>query len=278
MVSSGQTLQPNMTTTSPPRRNWHFNRWLIVFIVAVFGWSGWRAYAFHSALAEARALGWRIEYTEPSERIRKNWKAAFKKETWLDGVTELRVQTSGDMRHNLATVTRLNPRALTIQHAAAMRDLSALQCLTRLQKVALYKCTRLINVDALKNHSALQSVALEGCTDLTNVDALNSLSALRFVKLTHCKALTNLDGIKNLPALLEIRIFGCDRLTNVDALKSLPALQKIDITACDGLTNLDALKNLSTLQSVQLHGSTGITKENVAALKAALPNVKINDR
>ena len=47
-----------MTTDPPPRRKWHFTRWLIVFIVAVFGWSGWRAYAFRSALAEAKALGW----------------------------------------------------------------------------------------------------------------------------------------------------------------------------------------------------------------------------
>ena len=72
--------------TPPPRRKWHFTRWLIVLIVAVFGWGGWRAYAFRSALSQAKALGWWVEHTDPVETIRKNWKSAFEKATWLDGV------------------------------------------------------------------------------------------------------------------------------------------------------------------------------------------------
>ena len=93
-----------MTTDTPPRRNWHFTRWLIVLIVAMLGWSGWRAYAFRSALSQAKALGWEVGYFDPVETIRRDWKAAFKKETWLDGVTEVYIPTSESFEQNLTIV------------------------------------------------------------------------------------------------------------------------------------------------------------------------------
>ncbi len=264
-----------MTTTSPPRRNWHFTRWLIVFIVAVFGWGGWRAYAFRSALAEARALGWQVEYTDPVKTIRKRWKAAFKKETWLDGVKAVRIPTSEEFEQHLAIVRRLNPKGLQIYNAATLRDLSALKALTRLQSVSLGGCTGLTTVDALKNLSALQYVSLTGCTGLTNLDALKHLPALQSVRLGDCTGLTNVNALKNLSALQGVGLDGCTGLTTVDALKNLSALQYVSLSGCTGLTNVDGLKNLSALEGVWLTGCTVLTKDSVAALKAALPKALI---
>ena len=264
-----------MTTTSPPRRNWHFTRWLIVFIVATLGWSGWRAYAFRSALAEAKVLGWEVGYTDPIEEIRKNWKAAFKKETWLDGVTGVFIPTSEEFEQHLAIVHRLNPTVLRIVNASTLRDLSALKSLTRLERALINGCTGLTNVDAFKNLSTLQIVLLTGGTGLTNVDPIKNLSALKFVWLNGCTGLTNVDALKSLPALQRIVLSGCTGLTNVDALKNLPALRVVDLSGCTGLMNVDGLRNLSALKEVALNGCTGLTKESVAALKAALPNAKI---
>ncbi len=241
-----------MPTDTPPRRNWHFNRWLIVLIVAMFGWSGWRAYAFRSALAEAKALGWTVEYTDPVETIRKNWKAAFRKATWLDGVTALGIPTSEVFEQNVAIVHRLNPKALLIKHAGRFRDLSALKPLTRLQALALYSCTGLTKLDSLKNLCSLQAVALIGCTGLTDANGLKRLSVLR-----------------------EVVLSGSTGLTNVDALKDLSALQSVHLYGCTGLTNVGALSNHSNLRWVELGGCTGLTKESVASLKAALPNTQI---
>lgn len=42
--------------TPTPHRNWRLTRWLVVLIVAAVGWSGWRAYAVRSALAQAKAM------------------------------------------------------------------------------------------------------------------------------------------------------------------------------------------------------------------------------
>ena len=218
------------TDPPPPRRNWHFNRWLIVLAIAMFGWSSWRGYAYRSAVKQARALGWYMEgeYTDPVKTIRRNWKAAFRKETWVNGDTLVRIDTSEAFEQNLASVYWLDPTRLDIDNAATLRDLSALKPLTRLQDITLNRCKGLTNVDGLKNLSALQRVSLGGCTGLTNVDALTNLSALQDVRLDGCTGLTNVDALKNLSALQEVRLTGCTGLTpeSVAALKAaLPNAQ-----------------------------------------------------
>lgn len=241
-----------MPTDPPPRRKWNITRWLVVLAVLGLGWSGWRVYAFRSALKQAEALGWTVEHTDPVETIRANWKSAFEKETWLDGVTEVGIPTSEAFEQHFAIVHRLNPRVLLIENAPTLRDLSALSLLTRLQGIYLYDCTGLTNVDALKKLSALHAVSLAGCTGLTNVDAL-----------------------KNISALQRVRLSGCTGLTNVDWLKNLSGLQEVWLDGCTGLTNVDGFKNLPALQVITLFGCTGLTPESVAALKAALPKAEI---
>ncbi len=210
------------TDPPPPRRKWHFNRWLIVLIIAMFGWSGWQAYAFRSALKQAKALGWEVQYRAPLERIWQSWRAAFRKRTWLDGVTFLRIPTSEEFEQRLAIVHRLNPKRLGIDNAASLRDLSALKPLPRLREVRLSGCTGLTNVDALTNLSALQSVWLTDSTGLTDVDALKNLSSLQDVTLGGCTGLTNVDALKNLSGLQWVQLNGCTGLTpeSVASLKA----------------------------------------------------------
>ena len=175
-----------MTTDTPPRRKWHLTRWLTVFIAAALGWSGWQAYAFRSALAEAKALGWEVNYTDTVEEIRKNWKASFKKATWLDGVTYVRIPTSEAFEQHLAVVYWLNPKSLTIDVAATLRDLSALKRLTRLEYVHLFGCAELTNVDGLKNLPALREVCLSECRSLPDASIAWRKAA---VKAAHPKAI-----------------------------------------------------------------------------------------
>ena len=212
-----------------PRRRWHLGRWFIVLMVGTLGWVGWTAYAYRSAISQAKALGWTVVHTDPVERIRKNWKSAFKKVTWLDGVKRLYIPTSQQAEQHLDIVHRLDPMRLIIDDAATLRDLSALIPLKRLKYVSLVGATGLTSVDALKNLRALQVVWLDGCTGLTNVDALKSLLALTHVRLDDCMGLTNVDGLKDLPALKVVSFYGCTGLTaeSVTALKA--ALPKAEI-------------------------------------------------
>jgi hypothetical protein len=288
-----------MKSAPPPRRKWNITRWLLVFALLALAWSGWQAYAFRSAISQAKALGWKVEYTDPVETIRKNWKAVFKKETWTDGVTGVSMSASESLEQNLAIVYRLDPTFLQIAHAHKLRNLSTLQPLTRLQYLVLHGCTGLTNVDALvkvsalrsvrivaskgltnvdalKNLSALQAVQLNGCTGIKNVDGLMNLPALQRISLDGCTGLTNVDALENLSALHAVYLPGCTGLTNLDALINLPSLQELSLADCTGLTDVDALKNLSTLRAVDLRGCTGLPPESIAALKAALPNAKIS--
>ncbi len=196
------------TDTPPPRRKWHLQRWLLLLAAGFLAYGGWTQDAFRAALKEARALGWRLEYTDPSEEIRQNWKVAFKKETWLDGVTFVSILTSERFEQHLAIVHRLNPRELHIYNASSLRDLSALRPLTRLQGVSLDGCTGLTNVETLKNLSALQEIYLINCTALTNVDALKYLFALKTVNLDGCTGLTKESVAALKAALPNARIIG----------------------------------------------------------------------
>ena len=217
--------------TPPPRRKWKITRWLLVFAFVAMAWSGWRAYTFRSALAEAEALGWAVEYTDPVETIRKNWKAAFKKETWLDGVTEVDIPTSEAFEQNTVIVHRLNPKVLEIENAATLRDLSA-----------------------LKNLSALQVLRVRPCTGLTDVHTLELLPSLQVVVLIDCTSLTNTDAVKNLSALQSLVLDGCTGLTNVDALKNLAALQSVSLQGCTGLTPESVAALKAALPNAQIVG------------------------
>jgi hypothetical protein len=199
-------------------------------MVGTLGWVGWTAYAYRSAISQARALGWRVEHTDPVERIRKNWRSAFEKETWLDGVTLLNIPTSQEFEQHLDIVHRLDPMGLQINAPSTMRDLSALIPLKRLKGVAVFGATGLTNVDVLKNLPALEDVWLSGCTGLTNVDALKNLTALKVIWLDGCTGLTNVDVLKNLPALKRVGLYGCRGLKeeSIKALKA--ALPKTTIT------------------------------------------------
>ena len=219
-----------MTTATPPRRNWHLQRWLLLLAAGFLAYGGWTQYAFRAALKEARALGWRLEYTDPSKEIRQNWKVAFRKETWLDGVTFVSILTSERFEQHLAIVHRLNPRELHIYNASSLRDLSALRPLTRLQVVSLDGCTGLTNVDALKNLPALELIYLGGCTGLTNVETLKNLSALQEIYLRNCTALTNVDALNCLFALKTVNLDGCTGLTKESVASLRAALPNAEIT------------------------------------------------
>ena len=241
------------TASPPPRRKWHFKRWFIVLSIAIFAWSGWRVYDKRSAIKEAEALGWNVLYTDPSEAIRWNWKNAFRKATWSDGVRTVAIQTGQSFEQHVSVVHRLNPTELLIYDAITLRNPSSFSPLTRLSHFGIGFGSSLENIDGLAGLPAIQTLKISGNSQLKNVDALKHLSTLEHVDLS-----------------------ACIELTDVDALKHLAALKTIDFSGCLKLTNVGALKNLSSLQSVNLTICTGLTRESVDALRAALPKTHID--
>ena len=267
-----------MTTHPPepkPRRKWHFYKWLVLLIVATSVYGAWKAYAFRSALKQAEALGWQVIYTEPFKAIRKDWKAAFKKQTWLEGVSVVIINTGEELEKHRAMIQQLNPKVLSIENSHTLRDLSALKGLARLKILYLEFATSLTSLDALQNLTALESINISAAESLTNVDGLKNLSAVNSIRLSGATKLTNVDALKNLSALQRLELRDCTGLTNVDGLKNCKELKLVYLVNCAALTSVEGLKNLPDLRNVRLYGSTGLTRESIEALKATIPNTDV---
>ena len=184
-----------------PRRKWHPQRWLLLLAASLLAYAGWTTYAYHSALKEAKALGWAVEYTDPLKVIRQNWKAAFTKDVWLEGVTDIGIQGSDGLEQHQDIVRRLNPKMVLICDATNLRDLSALKGLQRLEGIFIQEGANLNNVDILKNLPVLKTVVFSYCTGLTNINALAHHSTLQFLSLSGCTGLTK-ESIEALKATL----------------------------------------------------------------------------
>ncbi|MEK0448911.1 MAG: hypothetical protein RL088_1179 [Verrucomicrobiota bacterium] len=232
-----------------PRRKWHLLRWAFVVFVVGFGWGGWRHYDFQKAVKDAEERGWRFYYNDPNAIIGKDWRAAFRKETWSDTRRELHIPTKTILERDFELVRRLTPKGLVINGTFPWRDLSQLKGLSNLTVLVFGDCPNLSNIDALKDMKELTMLGINGSPILVNTDPIKELQNLEHLGLS-----------------------GCTALTNVDALRELKALKLLNLSVCTGLKNVDGLRGLKGLQELILEGCTGLTKEAVEALKAALPN------
>ena len=267
-----------MTTDPPepkPRRKWHFYKWLVLLIVAIFGYAQWRAYAIKSTIKEAEALGWEVTYIEPLKVIRAEWEYAFKKETWLDGVKRVVIRQGATLLEHPDILHRLNPKQVMVDNGEDLRDLSMIEGLTRMDVLFIAMGPNLTNIDALAHFPALRRLDLLECTALENFDALKNLKAVERFELRHCKAFKDVSVLANFAALKGVRITECFALTNVDAFKELKTLERVDLSDCPSLTNVDALIHLPSLKEVTLNGYMNISREKFEALKAAHPNAEI---
>ena len=240
------------TPVTKPRRKRHLLRWTFVVFAVVSGWGGWKHYDFQKAVKEAEERGWTFKYTDPVVIIGKDWRAAFRKETWSGSGRYLYIETDAVSERDFDLVRRLKPKELVTFATFPWRDFSQLQGLSNLTKLCLFDCPNLANIDALKDMKELTVFGIGGSPILVNIDPLKEL--------------------KNLESL---GFSGCTALTNVDALRGLTALKELGLSGCTGLKNVDVLHGLTGLKDLFLHGCTGLTKEAVEAVKAALPNTRV---
>jgi hypothetical protein len=243
----------NPATQTPPRRKWHFTRWAIVVIACIFAWSGWEVYAFRSALEKAKALGWNVHYVAPFESIQRNWKNAFYKYTWISLVSIYDIQTSDEFEQNIATIRRLNPRALTFSKASTLPNPALLNSLPALESIVLEQMElNQRTFDILAQVHGLNHLALRNCHGIPPENAF--------------------EHFKNLPSLA---FYGCPHITNLDPLKNLTKLQCIWAMDCQNLTDVSALTNVTSLKLANFTTSLSLTQKAIDTLKAALPNAKI---
>lgn len=231
--------------------------WALALFLAVCGYQAWRVHDYRAAVDEAKRLGFEWEAEETFDLIRRDWRAALRKETWG---THERVLRIGSPFDNLGPTIDFSPNRNLLQRL-------------RPTGLLIYQCE---NVDALNGLHSLQRLSLQNCPTLQNLDALKGLTGLQELELADCPALQNLDALKDLTRLQELYLWRCPKLQNLDALKSLPHLQTLSIFLCPNLEKVSVLKNFTGLQRLRLGRSSSWTDENEKELREALPNTQIN--
>lgn len=163
-----------------------------------------------------------VTHVEIFDEVKNDWRAAFRSKTWNGAVTYVRIPTGREFEENRDLVQRLNPVALQVLDAGDMRDLSALNGLTKLKRLFLGRCRELANVDALEGQSRLEGISFGGCERLADLEAVRNLRMLEFLWLRDCKGLRNVAGLPGLKGLRDVDLTGCTGLTreSIDALKA----------------------------------------------------------
>lgn len=166
-------------------------------------------------------------------------------------------------------------QSLDLSHCGALLNIDGLKGHTSLQSLVVSHCAALSSVEGLKGLTSLKTLDLTDCDRLTNVDALKDLPSLQDVNLCDCAALTNVDGLSGHTSLHSLNLRGCDSLANVDALKGLHALRSLDLAYCEKLSSLESLEGLNSLKRLYLRGCSKVPREQITALRAALPDCEI---
>ena len=227
---------PDASPALPHRRRWvrRPGVWLLAVLLAALGWGGWREYDFRCAVREAHAAAFYfVESESPLASIRRNWRYAFDKDTWMEHWRTLSLPGDCDLAPLRPLLLRLRPTTL---FAVGALHPEALQGLTGLKWLSLKDSPALQDVDGLRGLTGLQTLFLIRCAALKNVDGLRCFTALQILALNDCAALQNVDGLRSLTGLQVLHLHGCKNLP-VSALPDLrAALPQTVINFPDGPT------------------------------------------
>lgn len=192
----------------------------------------------------------------------------------------------------------LNCKWLDLSECKALRSLEGLEGIHSLQSIDLSSCTALKNLNGLKGLTSLHSVDLSLCVSLSQMDSLKGLTSLKYLNMSNHMDLIKMGGLREYDYLQNARRLNPHYCANVDVLKDLTWLEELDLggwymsdvdglsglkslealhlNGCDALTSVEGLKELRGLRSLNLGGSEKITRRQVLALKAALPDCKVD--
>ena len=237
----------------PPvkHQHWHPLFWVLFFILITGTYGILREYDYRSAVRLAQVVGFGWESIDPFDVIQKNWRLAFRKETWG---THKRVLNLALRKQEDTYCGRSGGRRYFLIHgysARKIRDLWAYH-------------------DLLSSLRPAELLVL-GCE---NVDALKGLTSLRHLSLRDSPSIQNPDVFKGLSGLEKLTFHGYDVLLNLNALKELNGLRYLKLSGSFSLRNAGALKNLTGLQKIYLEGCR-IDWTDLYELRAALPKTDI---
>jgi hypothetical protein len=163
----------------------------------------WLAYDYQTAVCEAKEAGLSWNSEDPISLIRKDWRAALRKETWSPSERFLATGRVTDLGSYRVLIHRLRPTQMLV---FGHENVDALKGLTSLQELYLYNCQKLRSMEALQTLSGLQKLYIDYCPELQNIDALKNLADLGDLELDFHIVLQRLDTIKALTRLKKLTL------------------------------------------------------------------------
>ncbi len=202
------------------------------------------------------------------------WALAKQEKNIFPGPLVLRVLLAGheNAAAVLAELVRLAvEQKLTQLNLAgtAVRDLEPLAALTQLQWLGLDR-TAVRDLEPLAALTQLQWLGLDG-TAVRDLQPLAALTQLQWLGLDGT-AVRDLQPLAALTQLQELELRGT-AVRDLQPLAALTQLQGLDLRGT-AVRDLEPLAALTQLRGLDLDG-TAVSKEEVAALKAALPELRI---
>ena len=153
---------------------------------------------------------------------------------------------------------------------ARIGDLRTLRCLH------LYSCKQVRDLTPLAKLTALTSLSLSRCKQVSDLTPLADLTAIRSLTLFLCDQVSDLTPLAKLTALTSLDLPPCTTDEQLAAIcREHPGLTSLDLSRCDQVTDLTPLHRLKRLDYVFVSECAKVSKEQLAALKNALPKCRI---
>ena len=146
------------------------------------------------------------------------------------------------------------------------------------KKLILSDCTALSDLTPLTGLASLKEINLNGCTAVSDLTPLTGLASLQEIYLNGCTAVSDLTPLTGLASLQELYLNGCTAVSDLTPLTGLASLRSLYLIECTAVSDVTPLTGLASLQLLWLDGCTSVSEGSVVALRAKLPNLKIQGR
>jgi Leucine-rich repeat (LRR) protein len=189
----------------------------------------------------------------------------------LENLTNLQtLSLSGSKIINIAPIANLkNLTKLSLY--CRNSDIKPLENMENLQELHIPFNKHLNNIEPLANLTNLITLDL-GSTNVSNIKALENLVNLQKLNLAGTKV-SDINSLGNLRNLTHLFLTST-QVSNIEPLINLTYLQELSLSGSN-VSDISVLANLPKLQKLNF-SNTKVSDEQVAELKKALPNLKID--
>lgn len=235
------------------------------------------------AAAELQRMGFEAGSRDFPQTIRTNWRQLFSsayykhRREWSDRVRIMSVRGK-DLNACGPALRRFRPREVLLGFCGNLEDVSVLRSHADLERLDFYECPNVKDVGIVSEFAKLRELTFRGNPSLQNLDIIRSGANLTSLHVSDCRNLNDLNALRQLPSLRSLYLSGIPAIQDTELLRGLVLLEELDLSGCKELSDITGLHALKSLKSVNLHGCSKLNAESVVALRAALPNAKIQYR